>query len=129
MDISVSMSPARGTSSRKETASASTASCRIGGAIAALASRRPSGSARRRIFDPVKPQLDVPVTVNRAVVTGGSVRRRKRRALRDRLLPIVGPLILIGLWWLTSATGILNAKLVPAPGPTLVTTWNALLHG
>jgi NitT/TauT family transport system permease protein len=77
----------------------------------------------------VKPQLDVPVTVNRAVVTGGSVRRRKRRALRDRLLPIVGPLILIGLWWLTSATGILNAKLVPAPGPTLVTTWNALLHG
>ena len=69
------------------------------------------------------------MTVNRAVVTGGSVRRRKRRALRDRLLPIVGPLILIGLWWLTSATGILNAKLVPAPGPTLVTTWNALLHG
>ena len=69
------------------------------------------------------------MAVNRAVVTGGSVRRRKRRALLDRLLPIVGPLILIGLWWLTSATGILNAKLVPAPGPTLVTTWNALLHG
>ena len=36
---------------------------------------------------------------------------------------------MLGVWWLAAETGILNTKLIPAPGPTIVTTWNALLHG
>ncbi|HZP88322.1 MAG TPA: ABC transporter permease [Burkholderiales bacterium] len=57
------------------------------------------------------------------------VARRNRRALWDKLLPVTGPVLLVGLWWVAAATGLLNTKLVPAPGPTLATTWTALLHG
>jgi ABC-type nitrate/sulfonate/bicarbonate transport system permease component len=55
--------------------------------------------------------------------------RADRPPLRDKLLPVLGPLLLVGLWWLAAATGLLNTKLVPAPGPTLMTTSTALLHG
>jgi len=55
--------------------------------------------------------------------------RSRRVTLGYRLLPATGPLLLVGLWWLLAATGLLNIKLIPAPGPTFVTTWNALLHG
>src|ERR1700687_4184460 len=53
----------------------------------------------------------------------------KRRSLGHMLLPATGPALLIGFWWLAAVTGFLNTKLVPAPGPTLFATWNALLHG
>ena len=56
-------------------------------------------------------------------------KRSPRRSLGYRLLPATGPLLLIGVWWIAAATGFLNTRLVPAPGPTLVTTWTALLHG
>ena len=52
--------------------------------------------------------------------------RANRRPLRDKLLPVMGPLLLVGFWWLAAASGLLNTKLVPAPGPTLTTTLNAL---
>ena len=55
--------------------------------------------------------------------------RANRRPLRDRLLPVMGPLLLVGFWWLAAASGLLNTKLVPAPGPTLTTTLNALASG
>ena len=55
--------------------------------------------------------------------------RASRGPLRDKLLPIMGPLLLVGLWWLAAASGMLNTKLVPAPGPTLTTTLTALAWG
>lgn len=49
--------------------------------------------------------------------------------MRDRLLPVSGALLLMGIWWLAAEVGWLNTRLIPAPGPTLATTWEALLHG
>ena len=58
-----------------------------------------------------------------------AVKRRQRGSLGYTLLPASGPLLLIAFWWIAAATGFLNTKLVPAPGPTLTTTWHALVDG
>ena len=57
------------------------------------------------------------------------VKRKPRRSLGHILLPATGPLLLMAVWWIAAASGLLNTKLVPAPGPTLVATWNALARG
>jgi ABC-type nitrate/sulfonate/bicarbonate transport system permease component len=67
-----------------------------------------------------------------ALAIAPSERRKTRsgsRSLGYRVLPVIGPLLLLGIWWLCAAAGWLNTKLVPAPGPTLATTWQALIHG
>jgi len=58
-----------------------------------------------------------------------AIGRSKRRSVLDALLPATGPLVLLGLWWVWAATGLLNPRLVPAPGPTLAATWHALAAG
>jgi NitT/TauT family transport system permease protein len=65
----------------------------------------------------------------RSVNGQSSARQRQRRSLRDRLLPVVGPLGLMAIWWFAAETGWLNTKLIPPPGATLITTWTALVHG
>jgi NitT/TauT family transport system permease protein len=55
--------------------------------------------------------------------------KRPRRSLGYMLLPAVGPMLLLGIWWLCAVTGLLNTRLVPGPGPTLVATWHALIDG
>jgi len=55
--------------------------------------------------------------------------KKPRRSLAYTLMPATGPLLLIAFWWIAAETGLLNTRLVPAPGPTLSTTWHALLHG
>jgi ABC-type nitrate/sulfonate/bicarbonate transport system permease component len=66
---------------------------------------------------------------SRRATAAPAARRRAPRSWQDIVLPASGPLLLLGAWWLAAATGLLNTKLVPAPGPTLVATWNALLTG
>jgi len=61
--------------------------------------------------------------------TATSGRRARRRTLANRLQPALGPLLLLAFWYIAAITGLLNTRLVPAPGPTFATTWNALLHG
>jgi ABC-type nitrate/sulfonate/bicarbonate transport system permease component len=68
-----------------------------------------------------------PVAKARATPVGA--RRSQRRSLGYTLLPATGPLLLIAIWWLFAETGLLNTKLVPAPGPTLSATWEAIVHG
>ena len=50
-------------------------------------------------------------------------------SLAHAFQPAVGPLLLLLLWWVGSASGLLNSKLIPEPGATLATTWQALVSG
>jgi NitT/TauT family transport system permease protein len=59
----------------------------------------------------------------------GAGGRSGARGLGYTLLPATGPLLLVVVWWLAAQTGLLNTKLIPAPGPTFATTWEALVHG
>ena len=65
----------------------------------------------------------------KAIAVSRSARVRSTTSWLHRLQPALGPVLLIAVWYVAAATGWLNTKLVPAPGPTLVTTWDALLHG
>jgi NitT/TauT family transport system permease protein len=58
-----------------------------------------------------------------------SVKRPRRGSWMNRLQPALGPLLLLVIWQIAAVTGLLNTRLVPAPGPTFMTTWDALLHG
>jgi len=58
------------------------------------------------------------------------IRKRNARSPLSRFLQAAsGPALLLGLWYLADLVGLLNTRLVPAPGPTLYTTWHALLQG
>jgi NitT/TauT family transport system permease protein len=58
-----------------------------------------------------------------------SAAQTHQRSLASRLQPAIGPLLLVAIWYVTAATGLLNTRLVPAPAETFAATWNALLHG
>jgi NitT/TauT family transport system permease protein len=58
-----------------------------------------------------------------------TLRRRAGRSLARAAQAASGPAVLLGIWYLAEVTGMLNTRLVPAPGPTLATTWQALVHG
>ena len=57
------------------------------------------------------------------------LKRLRGASWLGRLQPAVGPLLLLAIWWLAALTGLLNTRLIPGPGPTFATTWQALVHG
>jgi len=59
----------------------------------------------------------------------GRVGRRARASLARIAQAASGPAVLLGVWYLADVAGILNTRLIPAPGATLATTWQALVHG
>jgi ABC-type nitrate/sulfonate/bicarbonate transport system permease component len=61
--------------------------------------------------------------------TASPAAKKQRRSLAYTLMPATGPLLLVVFWWVAAETGLLNTRLVPAPGPTLATTWHALVDG
>jgi len=62
---------------------------------------------------------------------------RRRKSRRDeirgyfrKIFEIAsGPAILFALWYLADVFGILNTRLIPSPGATLVETWHAMTEG
>jgi ABC-type nitrate/sulfonate/bicarbonate transport system permease component len=62
-----------------------------------------------------------------------STPKRKKRLsageMIDRLLPLVGVLILFGLWWLISVSGLVNPVLLPTPWATLGTLATSIFGG
>lgn len=57
------------------------------------------------------------------------LKRLRGASWLGRVQPAVGPLLLLAIWWLAALTGLLNTRLIPGPGPTFATTWQALVHG
>ena len=64
----------------------------------------------------------------KAIATTSAIDERQR-SFANRLQPAIGPLLLLAIWYVAAATGLLNTRLVPAPGETFAATWKALLHG
>jgi ABC-type nitrate/sulfonate/bicarbonate transport system permease component len=57
------------------------------------------------------------------------VKSRSWRPWIDRLLPLVGVLVLFGLWWFVAISGWVNPVLLPTPWTTLSTLLTALTTG
>jgi NitT/TauT family transport system permease protein len=62
------------------------------------------------------------------------VSRRRTQSLPlshylNQLLPLVGVLVLLGLWWFISISGIVNPVLLPTPWKTIATLFQALFTG
>ncbi|HEY9645251.1 MAG TPA: ABC transporter permease [Chroococcidiopsis sp.] len=47
----------------------------------------------------------------------------------DRLLPLVGVLVLFGVWWLIAISGFVNPVLLPTPLATLATLFTGMVTG
>ncbi len=47
----------------------------------------------------------------------------------DRLLPLIGVLVLFGVWWLIAISGIVNPVLLPTPIATLATLISGMFTG
>jgi NitT/TauT family transport system permease protein len=69
-------------------------------------------------------------------MTVSSVRSSNRRVrhfsfvhLIDRLLPLIGVLVLFGVWWLIAISGFVNPVLLPTPSATLGTLISGILTG
>lgn len=69
-------------------------------------------------------------------MSGSSIRLSKDRVPRfslartaDRLLPLVGVLVLFGVWWLIAIAGFVNPVLLPTPIATLATLITGMLTG
>src|SRR6476620_10020764 len=41
----------------------------------------------------------------------------------------IGPVLLLAIWYLAGVLGLLNNRLIPPPGATLIETWKALTEG
>ena len=54
--------------------------------------------------------------------------KRFEPALR-RLIVLVGPLLIIGLWWVAAAAKWVSPKLLPDPWSTLQTLWTSVMEG
>lgn len=54
---------------------------------------------------------------------------RGTQALGQRLLPWVFPVILIAIWQLTSTTGLLQSRVLPAPSAVVTAFWHLLISG
>ncbi|HEY9626439.1 MAG TPA: ABC transporter permease [Coleofasciculaceae cyanobacterium] len=57
------------------------------------------------------------------------VRRFPFAQVADRLLPLVGVLVLFGVWWLIAVSGLINPVLLPTPIATLGTLITGMLTG
>jgi NitT/TauT family transport system permease protein len=55
--------------------------------------------------------------------------RRRWETWRRSLQVAIGPIVLLGAWYLAGVLGLLNTRLIPPPDATLVTTWVALTEG
>ena len=69
-------------------------------------------------------------------MTASSVRSSQNQVRRfpfaqvvDRLLPLVGVLVLFGVWWLIAVSGLINPVLLPTPIATLGTLITGMLTG
>lgn len=68
-------------------------------------------------------------------MTASSVRSSNRRVqvsfahLIDQLLPLIGVLVLFGVWWLIAISGFVNPVLLPTPIATLGTLISGMLTG
>jgi NitT/TauT family transport system permease protein len=47
----------------------------------------------------------------------------------DQLLPLIGVLVLFGLWWLIAISGLVNPVLLPTPWKTIATLFQAMFTG
>lgn len=54
---------------------------------------------------------------------------RGTKALGQRLLPWVVPVILIAIWQLASTTGLLQSRILPAPSAVVSAFWHLLVSG
>lgn len=52
----------------------------------------------------------------------------KRNRVRTIALRVAGPLVVVGLWWLLTGTGIVEPTVLSSPLATWKTFWNLLLH-
>ncbi|HEY9639508.1 MAG TPA: ABC transporter permease [Coleofasciculaceae cyanobacterium] len=57
------------------------------------------------------------------------VQRFSLSRLADRLLPLVGVLVLFGVWWLIAVSGLINPVLLPTPIATLGTLITSMFTG
>lgn len=55
-------------------------------------------------------------------------RERQRNRMRSITLRVVGPLAVVGLWWLLTGTGIVDPTVLSSPLVTWKTFWHLLLH-
>jgi sulfonate transport system permease protein len=55
-------------------------------------------------------------------------REPQRNRFRSIALRVVGPLAVVGLWWLLTGTGIIDPTILPSPLVTWKTFWHLLLH-
>ena len=71
--------------------------------------------------------LDAPPTSPSGVAAASAT--RPRRGVPRALRRLLGPALLIGLWWLASATGRLDEKTLAGPGTVLRTGWEMIRDG
>ncbi len=54
---------------------------------------------------------------------------KRFEATLARLVVLVGPLLIIGLWWVAAAAKWVSPKLLPDPWSTLQTLWTSVMEG